>query len=110
QLVQKPRVFDALGLLDRRRTGCRAELAGAILFKRYVVSALAAKAPLMITNDADQNAEDPRLHRSATIVTLDPALNDHEHILGDVVCTRLRHAESARAPPHEVEVRVVDLG
>jgi hypothetical protein len=63
----------------------------------------------MITDDTNENSEDPGSYRRATIETSDAAGDHQEDILRDIVSERFGYSEPAGVPPYKIEVGAVDL-
>jgi hypothetical protein len=71
---------------------------------------LAECAAPVITHDASRDAEQPRLDRGAPFELGEPAMNDQEDLLHDVVDVQRCYAQPPCAAPHEIEVCLVYLG
>ena len=63
----------------------------------------------MVSSNAYDNPEKPRLYRRAPLELSKAAVNDDENFLRYVVDKRLVNTEPPEARPHECKVRVVDL-
>jgi hypothetical protein len=70
---------------------------------------LCAERPPISANDVYDNSEQPGLERRSTLELRKPSVNDDENLLDDIVDARFRRSESPCAPPHEGEMRFVEL-
>ena len=62
----------------------------------------------MVGDDAQEDPEEPGLHRGTPLEVVDAPVRDQERLLNDVIGRRPRDPEPTRAAPHEIEVLLVD--
>src|SRR4051794_19397718 len=63
----------------------------------------------MVAGDAERDPEEPRAKRRATLEGIEPSVDDHEHLLNDVVERGVANAKTFHATPDEAEKFSVDI-
>src|SRR5215831_8766429 len=81
---------------------------GPDVFQGDLSSMLAPHRAAMVANRAEDDAEKPRLQRRASLVVVEPPVNDDEDLLNHVVDRGPLDTEAPDAPPDEPEVPPVD--
>src|SRR5205807_3430459 len=64
----------------------------------------------VLSNRAQDDAVEPRSERRPPLERREPPMDDDEDLLHEIFDRRLAYPQAARAPPHEIEVLLIDLG